>query len=440
MPAADFDVVVIGAGAAGLTAFKELHRAGLNVLCLEARARIGGRVFTVRDELSPIPIDLGAEFIHGRPPEIWDLLHFAGLAAYDCGEKAVRIEDGEVQHGRDVWQLISRVMDEMQRFAEKHGDQTFTDFLKKTTHLESTKRLATSYVEGFNAAHSEIVGIASLSEDARASDAVDGDRSFRNMKGYDSVIDAIFPGLEEITEKLRLNCIVERIEWRTGNAFVHVRSAVTGETGVFQSNRVVITVPLGVLQAEPDAPGAIQIRPEPEGILAAARRLRFGHVNRMVLRFRYPFWESNSELADIGFWLSQERFFPTWWTALPVRVPVVTGWSAGPHADPLLGQPREAIISQALADLGRITRKDPGQLEEMLEATHFHDWYSDPFARGAYSYVPAGALDARKTLAEPVAETLYFAGEATELNGHSATVHGAIASGRRAALQILDQF
>jgi monoamine oxidase len=79
------------------------------------------------------------------------------------------------------------------------------------------------------------------------------------------------------------------------------------------------------------------------------------------------------------------------------------------------------------------------RLRGLLENAYFHDWHADPFARGAYSYVPVGALRAREALAKPVGGTLYFAGEATETNGHSATVHGAIASGKRAARQILQR-
>jgi monoamine oxidase len=120
-----------------------------------------------------------------------------------------------------------------------------------------------------------------------------------------------------------------------------------------------------------------------------------------------------------------------------VRAPLITGWSAGPHADSLLNKPHAYVISQAVDALTRITRADPARVANLLDAAYFHDWHADPFAHGAYSYVPAHALHARTVLAAPVAATLYFAGEATELNGHSATVHGAIASGKRAAQQIL---
>ena len=167
------------------------------------------------------------------------------------------------------------------------------------------------------------------------------------------------------------------------------------------------------------------------------RALRFGQVVRLILRFREAFWENSRETSEKGFLFSEERLFPTWWTPLPVHAPVLTGWSAGPHADDLLGKPRSTIVLEAIASLARISGCPRERLDGLLEAAYSHDWHGDPFARGAYSYVPSGALGARKRLAEPIAATLYFAGEATNLDGHGGTVHGAIASGRRAARQCI---
>ncbi len=439
MASPELDVVIVGAGAAGLTALAELRRVGVNAFCLEARDRIGGRILTVHDPLSPVPIELGAEFIHGRPPEIWDALRSSALAAYDCGEKAVHIANGKPRETGDAWALVGRVMEDMQRSAEKNRDQTFAEFLEQSAHSDDAKRLAAGYVEGFNAARKEVVGIASLAQDERAAEEIGGDRSFRNLRGYDSLLEAIVRGIDDLPSRLRLSSIVERIEWRAGSATVHTRSALDGHVEAVRCRRVVVTVPLGVLQAERDASGAIRFEPEPAEILAAARKLRFGQVIRVVLRFREAFWERKQEFAGIGFFLSERRFFPTWWTTLPIRAPVITGWSAGPHVDGLLDLPRSDVVAHAIEDLACILGFEAERLGELVEAAYFHDWHADPFSRGAYSYVPAGALPARATLAESVADTLFFAGEATEQNGHSATVHGAIASGKRAARQILER-
>jgi monoamine oxidase len=148
-------------------------------------------------------------------------------------------------------------------------------------------------------------------------------------------------------------------------------------------------------------------------------------------------WEQKPELADAGFLLSREPIFPTWWTPLPFRVGVLTGWSAGPKADPLLNIGREAVINTALQQFARIAGLQIQTVQGSLKGAHYHDWHADPYAGGAYSYTPAGALSARLQMTEPVASTLFFAGEATEINGHSATVHGAMAAGLRAATQVL---
>lgn len=432
MRSRSYDVVIVGAGAAGVAAMRELDRAGQNVLCLEARDRIGGRIYTLHDPLSPMPIELGAEFVHGCPPEIWDIVRSQGLLVYDCADKAIHVKNGRVEHGENGWEIVDEVMQDMRKAAKRGKDRSFADFLAASSHPENAKELAASYVEGFNAARKEIIGIASLAKDADASEKIGGDRALRLASGYDAVIRHLIAGVDDFPSKLRLNQVVQRIEWSAGHVTVHVESLWTGQRTAVRAKRAIVTVPLGVLTRD------ISFDPEPNEAFEAARALEFGQVVRVVLRFRRAFWADNHELGRAGFLLSDEKFFPTWWVLLPVRAALITGWSAGPHADGLLGASKPEIIKHALHDLARIIRMDQSEILSQLEAAYFHDWHSDPFARGAYSYVPAGGLKARETLATPVAGTLYFAGEATETNGHSATVHGAIASGRRAARQILE--
>jgi monoamine oxidase len=435
MPLPDVDVLIIGAGAAGLAALRELDRGGCNALCLEARDRIGGRIFTVRDSLWSVPIELGAEFIHGRPPEIWDIIRDGRLTAYDCAGRARHVKKGKVQPGDDAWRLIDHVMTGLKQMAGTGPDEPFANFLNRSSYSEDAKQLSTSYVEGFNAARKEVVGIHSLAQDAKASDAIEGDRAFRlAANGYQCVPLEILAGVRNSVSKLRLNAIVESIQWQPGSTTVQLYG---GE--VVHARRMLVTVPLGVLQSAPGEPGAIRFDPEPHEILGAARAMRFGQAVRVVLRFREAFWESGEDFADAGFLLSDEPSFSTWWTTLPVRAPILTGWSAGPRADALMGKSQAEVLSHAISSLARITSHSAADLNRLLQAAYFHDWQADPFARGAYSYVPAGALPWRAKFVEPVQDTLFFAGEATEQNGHSATVHGAIGSGIRAARQVLER-
>ena len=425
-----YDAIVVGAGAAGLAALRDLRRAGLHVLCLEARDRIGGRILTFHDPLSPVPIELGPEFVHGHPPQILEMIAKGRLAIYDAEENSVQIRAGKPLEQADSWDQIAAVTNDMKEVEARGEDPTFLDFLAARDYPERVKQLATNFVEGFNAARKEEVSVASLARDARAAESIGGDSNFRILNGYDSLARVL---ATEDLESVRLNEVVEHVTWQRAQVTVRTRSALTDGLQEFNASAAVLTLPLGVLQA-----GTVRFTPEPENALCSAKALRFGQVNRVVLRFRQAWWKRIEHLKDAGFWLSNERYFPTWWTTLPVRAPLLTGWSSGPRADEFMKADRRHIITAALDDLARVADTPRKSIEDQLAAIYFHDWRNDPFAHGAYSYVPAGALKDRETLARPVEDTLFFAGEATELEGHSATVHGAMAGGQRAARQVLN--
>jgi monoamine oxidase len=131
-----------------------------------------------------------------------------------------------------------------------------------------------------------------------------------------------------------------------------------------------------------------------------------GQALRITLRFREPFWEDREELFELGFLFSHDEQVPTWWTEIPVRTALITGWAAGPAAARLSGLGSRAIVDRALSSLGRMLGIDCLELERMLEGWYMHDWQSDPFSRGAYSYVLVGGVRAQEALAEPVEETL----------------------------------
>jgi monoamine oxidase len=168
-------------------------------------------------------------------------------------------------------------------------------------------------------------------------------------------------------------------------------------------------------------------------VLNAARRLAVGDVVRLTLRFDQPLWATHDRLSKAAFVHAPAEPFPAWWP----RGPLLTAWAGGAQTKRLQGLDRQQLASTALDTLARIMSTDRAQLERRLGAIHFHDWIGDPFSRGAYSYVPAGALDAAEVIARPVENTLFFAGEAVDCEGHWGTVHGAIRSGERAANAVL---
>src|SRR5262249_26048422 len=138
-----------------------------------------------------------------------------------------------------------------------------------------------------------------------------------------------------------------------------------------------------------------------------------------------------------SFLFSQDDWFPTWWTTMPMKAPLITAWAPFRSAQKLSRSAPSLIVERSLETLSELLAVEVKDLENWLEDAYFHDWQSDPFSRGAYSYGKVGSDGAHTALAAPLENTLFFAGEATDTSGNNGTVHGAIASGYRATAQIL---
>jgi monoamine oxidase len=379
----------------------------------------------------PIAVELGAEFVHGRPAEIVDLARTAGCCLVEHTPRALHLDRGRILQETKVGQIGDRVIEQLSRSARKN-DESLDDYLRRSHQSIDVKRWTRIQVEGFNAARSDDVSAEFLKRESDAAEKIDGDRAFRILEGYDAIPLALLRSIPDRENSIQLNAVAKRIKWRRGQAEIEFQSLLERRTRTLSCRRVVITVPLGVLQATASARAAIRFDPEPRRILAAARSLRFGQVFRLTFRFPRAFWEDEERLQRAGFLVSQEKQFFTWWTTHPVLSPLLTAWTAGSAAEELELQGPSEIAALALASLRRILkRKIPAP-----DAFYFHDWRADPFSRGAYSYVPIGAIPARKALGTPEADTLYFAGEACDFEGQDGTVHGAVASGRRAAALI----
>jgi len=156
-----------------------------------------------------------------------------------------------------------------------------------------------------------------------------------------------------------------------------------------------------------------------------------------MLRFASSFWETLHEgrYRDAGFFHVPEAPFATFWTPAPARAPLLVAWAGGPRAVRLAaGASPAQLVRQALASLETLFGEELDVTAE-LRGYYYHDWQQDPFARGAYSYVTVGGSEARAALAQPIEDTLFFAGEATD--AEAGTVTGALQSGVRAARELL---
>jgi monoamine oxidase len=163
-------------------------------------------------------------------------------------------------------------------------------------------------------------------------------------------------------------------------------------------------------------------------------------VIKAALLFRTPFWEEldQGRYRGVSFFHSPDAPFPTFWTAYPEQVPLVVAWAGGPKAARFANAAAPQIVRTAAENFGSVLGARRG-IEERLAAGWVHHWQQDPLARGAYSYVAVGGHAARRSLAEPLDDTLFFAGEAADYEGEHGTVGGALASGERAALAALAQ-
>jgi monoamine oxidase len=227
------------------------------------------------------------------------------------------------------------------------------------------------------------------------------------------------------------------VRWAKGA--VEVAGTFIGKPFRASAARAIITLPLGVLQLPPNAPGAVRFNPPLTEKEIAFLGLASGPVIKVTLRFAHPFWEAldSGRYRDAAFFHSQKADFPTFWTQMPLRAPLLVAWAGGPRALRVANNAApEEVVERAVAALQALFGKRCNVAQE-LEAAYYHDWQQDPFARGAYSYVTVGGDNARRLLATPIANTLFFAGEATDTEGEAATVAGALQSGARAAREVL---
>jgi monoamine oxidase len=440
------DLIVIGAGAAGLTAATALAHAGLSVTILEARDRIGGRIFTRRDPKYSAPVELGAEFIHGLPPETLTLLNQRQVRIRELDGDNWCFVDGKL----GSCNFFSEAESILSKMDDRKPDQSFLDFLEEccpranaSARQQHSGEWVLGYVSGFNAADPALVGVHWLVQGMRAEEEIEGDRAFRAEHGYADLVDFFQEQLDAAGVSVLQNTIVEEIRWSPGRAEINLL-APEGAS-VISAPRVLITVPLGVLQAQSGAKGAIRFAPDlPQQKQNAIRNVIMGKASRVVLRFRERFWKdlpsgnnSSKKMDGMSFLFSHDKSFPTWWTTSPEKLPFLVGWAPFRAAEALAGKEKSFVAEQSLNTLHRLLGVSVPELEGLLEHAYVHDWQSDPFSRGAYSYGRVGGDGMNEALARPIDNTLFFAGEATDVSGHNGTVHGAIASGNRAAAEIL---
>lgn len=407
-------VIVIGGGAAGLSAAQALKAKGVDVTVLEARDRLGGRLWTNRS-FADHPVEFGGEFVHGDEVSTAPILRSLGLNWVHwrkTDDSMVRLEDGRfltMQQARAAdaefdtvraWRLKVKT--------PKPSGESFADFLIRggfnNTQIQYVRRMFANAV----GEDPEVIDAEQAFDNLNAYAGND----YRLLDGYDRMIVHLANGID-----FKLNSEVTHIEWG-GGVSVGVRDGT-----VLKGDAAVITVPVGVLRS-----GKIKFSPSlPKTKVEALEKIIMGPVSKIILRFDGPIF--NESIGAIY----SARNPPMWWSpTFGRKVDRHWVWSAffsGRWAEELYAMGEKQGIAQALSTL----RAEVGNKTITPSASVFVRWRDDPYALGGYSLCLPGGFPGRAKLGHPT-PPLYWAGEAT---CPSSTIHGAYDSGQRAAKEVI---
>jgi monoamine oxidase len=429
----DADVIVLGAGAAGLAAARALAAASLRVVVVEARDRIGGRVMSHPTPRATTPAELGAEYIHGPAPETMALLRTAGAAAVDVNGDGWISVNGRLEPLNDRFVAAAAIFEQSLDRPDETIDAFLARFAADAT-MRDTVIAARAFAEGFDAVDPAIASVRAVAlEIASGVDSI----SARAIGGYPVIFRTLNDGCTAAGVTTLLSTAVRRVAWGPDGVTVEAVRA-NAATVTLRAHAAVVTLPVGVLQHRGDATSVTFEPALPAVKLAALGNIAMGDVVKVMLRFRTAVWEEveDGRYRDGGFFRAENERFPAYWTQYPIRSELIAAWAGGPRATAMAGLSEAEIVESALDGFAAMFG-DPQRIRAAFEEGTMHDWIHDPFARGAYSYVIAGGGDARVELATPIENRLYFAGEATMNDGEGGTVNGALVSGERAAREIL---
>ena len=401
-------------------AARVLRAAGRDVLILESSSRVGGRVMTLNGTLAGIPVELGAEFIHGDAPITRKLLDEARLATVPVLGDHFRSDDGELSPQGPLWKRMSRVFRYMN--PDRETDRSFEEFLDGNPggrSLARERQLARGFVEGFNGADASLISEKSLAQQGNPTEGAA--EAARIINGYGSLIEYLS---RDLARSIRTGERVTNVDWQ------HEGVTVTTEKGEqFAAAAAILTVPLPMLQDN-----SITLTPDLPIVRNAARLLAMGHVAHVGIILKERFWEKKIE--NLSFVHSPERPFNVWWTQNPIAAPLMVAWSGGPPARQLMHE--GDVETVVLSETARVFGMHKKRAESLIDSIHYHSWSGDPHTLGAYSYAVVGGAFAARTLARSFDNRIYFAGEATD-SGSSGTVEGALASAKRAAEKFLEE-
>jgi len=428
------DIAIVGAGAAGLMAAKMLAEAGFKVIVLEGRDRIGGRIHTISLTEKERYLEGGAEFIHGNLDVTLNLLEEAGIAKHELNGEMYQVKNGQWNQEDAFFANAEIVIQHLKALKEDISIAEFANQYFSGDQYQSLRESLASYIEGYYSGKTGRISAKAFLKEWLSED----DQQYRPVGGYGKLMDYLKESCLKAGAIIWLSTAVKEIRWKKGSVEI-----VDERQNKFTVSKALITVPLGVWIAEKTRRSCIRYFPALAEKEEAAKKMGFGSVIKVLLEFEEIFWEEDSIKKTANVETSQVQMFfskqviPTWWTQLPERLPVLTGWLSGPQAEKLKDEKDDILLDHALQSLATIFNIDKVVLKKQLRSGRVFNWTRDPFTLGSYSYSTLETSEARKILMEPVQNTLFFAGEALYDGPEMGTVEAALTSGQRVAEEII---
>jgi monoamine oxidase len=415
--------LVIGAGAAGLMAARELAGAGRKVTIVEARNRCGGRIYPLPSDEFGYPAEAGAEFVHGAAPVTRALMREANLSLlrragtrWSARSGALRQDEPSFPHAARFYKALTEVK----------ADLPIAEFLQTQfagRQYDELRRSVTRTVEGYDAADPWRFSTLALRDEWMARD---DDEHGRVAEGYGALVDYLASECERHGVAIHYGAVVTAMDDAAGRVTLRCRNG-----SCFEADAAIVTVPLPILR-EIALPAATRQQ------AAAAADIGYGNVVKLLLRFATTWWANrrDNDLGDLSFLLSNATV-PTWWTQYPEPHPVLTGWYAGPKAERVSSHGESELIEMGLASLAVIFDMPVDRIRKELVTARAINWGNDPFARGAYSYATPRTREALLVLRRMGTGRIFFSGEAFYVGPDMGTVEAALASGQETAQTIL---
>jgi monoamine oxidase len=401
-------VIIVGAGAAGLYAGFILKSRGIDFTIIEASNTIGGRIGK-KEDFADFPIDLGAQWLHGRNSILGDLAKSSGAKITKDTSDQVYWFNNQITSSipKDVEAIVSADVD--------LADISYLDYAEQQGLGNEYKYLVEQLAGDFGADSDDLsIKWTAIEEEEWSS----GGNDFKFEETFFDLLNKNI--ITEIQESIVINSPVTKIDYSNDSI------EVTDKNGIlYAGDKVIVTIPITILQDE-----YIEFVPSlPLSKIEAFNKIGMGPGMKVFLKFSSKFYDENIAGGEICAAYADEIIGKNG------NDNVLLAFVMGHQAEHLTSLGSNTAITNAL--LAELDAMYAGQATASFLTSHVENWTTNPFIKGAYSYSKIGIGNARSIAAESIQDKLFFAGEAMNLNGHHQTVQGAIETGYREVVNIL---